>query len=86
LTDRVRAVAEEKGEYVTARELPKAEVARLIKELEKSMKEAATNLEFEKARSSNCAHSSKRATRACRSGNGYGRPDSCRLSAISFQR
>jgi excinuclease ABC subunit B len=49
LTDRVRAVAEEKGEYATARELPKAEVARLIRELEKSMKEAATNLEFEKA-------------------------------------
>ncbi len=49
LTDRVRAVAEEKAEYKATRELPKAEVARLIKELEKSMKEAAANLEFEKA-------------------------------------
>jgi excinuclease ABC subunit B len=48
LTDRVRSVAEEKVEYrVDA--LPKAEVGYLIDELEKQMKEAAANLEFEKA-------------------------------------
>ncbi|MFN2241308.1 MAG: excinuclease ABC subunit UvrB [Anaerolineae bacterium] len=48
LTQRVRAVAEEKAEYrITG--LPKAEVGFLIDELEKQMKEAAANLEFEKA-------------------------------------
>jgi excinuclease ABC subunit B len=51
LTARLRAVAEKKGEYDVASpaQLPKDELARLIKELEKQMKEAAHNLEFEKA-------------------------------------
>ncbi len=51
LTSRLRAVAEEKGEYKvnSAAQLPKDELARLIKELEKQMKEAAVQLEFEKA-------------------------------------
>jgi excinuclease ABC subunit B len=51
LTDRVRAaVAEEKAEYqTTPAALPKNELARLIKEIEKQMKEYAQNLEFEKA-------------------------------------
>jgi excinuclease ABC subunit B len=48
LTDRVRAVAEQKVEYRAA-ELPKAEVGFLIDELEKQMQEAAASLEFEKA-------------------------------------
>ena len=49
LTDRVRmATAERPGYRITA-ELPKAEVTYLISELEKQMKEAAANLEFEKA-------------------------------------
>jgi excinuclease ABC subunit B len=48
LTERVRLVAEEKAEY-RIDGLPKAEVGYLIEELEKQMKEAATNLEFEKA-------------------------------------
>jgi excinuclease ABC subunit B len=48
LTDRVRAVAEQKVEYRVA-ELPKAEVGFLIEELEAQMHEAAANLEFEKA-------------------------------------
>jgi excinuclease ABC subunit B len=48
LTDRVRAVAEERVEYQVA-ELPKAEVTYLIGELETQMKQAASNLEFEKA-------------------------------------
>ena len=51
LTSRLRAVAEEKGEYKvsSAAQLPKDELARLIKDLEKQMKEAALQLEFEKA-------------------------------------
>ncbi|HSR31721.1 MAG TPA: excinuclease ABC subunit UvrB [Anaerolineae bacterium] len=48
LTDRVRAVAEERVQYRVG-ELPKAEVGYLIEELEKQMKAAAANLEFEKA-------------------------------------
>ncbi len=53
LTDQlsVRAVAETRGEYRvkdTAR-LPVSDIQRVIQELEKQMKEAAKNLEFEKA-------------------------------------
>ncbi|RME48916.1 MAG: excinuclease ABC subunit UvrB [Chloroflexi bacterium] len=49
LTDRVRRVAEERAEYRVAMELPKDELARLIKDIEKQMKAAAAELEFEKA-------------------------------------
>ncbi len=49
LTDRVRQVAEERAPYRATAELPKAEVTYLISELEAQMKEAAANLEFEKA-------------------------------------
>jgi excinuclease ABC subunit B len=49
LTDRVRKVAEERTPYLISRELPKDELAHLIKELEKQMKAAAAELEFEKA-------------------------------------
>ncbi|MGQ9600501.1 MAG: excinuclease ABC subunit UvrB [Anaerolineae bacterium] len=49
LTDRVRAVAEEKAEYRVSRHLPKDELTRVIKELEKQMHAAAEALEFEKA-------------------------------------
>jgi excinuclease ABC subunit B len=53
LTDQlsVRAVAEPKGEYRVkgAAGLPKSDLQRVISELEKQMKEAAKNLEFEKA-------------------------------------
>jgi len=49
LTDRLKVAAEERAEYVTERRIPKDEMARLIKELEKQMKEAAAQLEFEKA-------------------------------------
>ncbi len=49
LTARVRAVAEERAEYRVAAEIPKHELARLIKELEKQMKATAQALEFEKA-------------------------------------
>jgi excinuclease ABC subunit B len=43
------ALAEEQAAYTTAQEMPKAELNRLIKELEKQMKAAAQSLEFEKA-------------------------------------
>ncbi len=49
LTDRVRAVAEQRVEYRVGRAIPKDEALRLIKELEKQMKMAAASLEFEKA-------------------------------------
>jgi len=48
LTDRVRTMAEEKPEYRVG-EIPRGEAIRLIKELEKQMKAAAAELEFEKA-------------------------------------
>jgi len=48
ITERIKAVAEEKTKY---RVIPESreEITRLIKELEKQMKAAAKNLEFEKA-------------------------------------
>lgn len=58
LTDRVKVIAESKPEYKTdgaaasaldPAHLPKDELARLIKQIEKEMKEAAKALEFEKA-------------------------------------
>jgi excinuclease ABC subunit B len=51
ITDHVRAVAEEGGEYDAKprRELAPDEALRLVKDLETQMKAAAKNLEFEKA-------------------------------------
>ena len=49
ITDRVRAVAEEKATYSVDPGIPKSELVRLIKDLESQMKAAAKNLEFEKA-------------------------------------
>ncbi|MFQ5595702.1 MAG: helicase-related protein, partial [Anaerolineae bacterium] len=49
LTDRVRRVAEERAEYRVAAELPKDELSRLVRDIEKQMKAAAAELEFEKA-------------------------------------
>ena len=49
LTERVKAVAEQRVEYRVDKEMPKDEAFRLIKELERQMKMAAANLEFEKA-------------------------------------
>ena len=43
------ALAESKSGYVTAADLPKAELAKIISELEKQMKQAAQQLEFERA-------------------------------------
>lgn len=51
LTDQVsiHAVSEPQGAYHVRQDTPKAELSRIIAELEKQMKEAARNLEFEKA-------------------------------------
>ena len=49
LTDRVRVVAEEKAEYSVGKEIPRDELLRLVDELEKQMRVAAAELEFEKA-------------------------------------
>ena len=57
LTDRVKVLAESKPEYEAEDEpavldpidLPKDELARLIKQIENEMKDAAKALEFEKA-------------------------------------
>ncbi len=50
LTERVHAVAESKATFVTTpAALPKDELARLVQELEAQMREAAQNLEFERA-------------------------------------
>ncbi|MCC7358452.1 MAG: excinuclease ABC subunit UvrB [Anaerolineales bacterium] len=51
LTARLHAVAEDRAAYQTGTpaQLPKDELSRLVKDLEKQMKEAAQALEFEKA-------------------------------------
>ena len=49
LSDSVRAVAEERVQYEVGDDVPKDELARLVKDLEGQMKQAAKNLEFERA-------------------------------------
>jgi len=49
LTERVRVTAEEHAEYKVTKDIPKDELLRLATELEKQMKAAAAQLEFEKA-------------------------------------
>ncbi len=49
LTDRVKVLAEKPTEYAVGKDIPKPELHRLIGELEKQMKLAAAQLEFEKA-------------------------------------
>ncbi|MDP2935466.1 MAG: excinuclease ABC subunit UvrB [Dehalococcoidia bacterium] len=49
ITERLRAVAESRVEYRVGEGLPRAEISRLISDLESQMKTAARNLEFEKA-------------------------------------
>jgi excinuclease ABC subunit B len=49
LTQRLRGVAEPEAPYAVATEIPKDEAMRIIRELEKQMKTASQNLEFEKA-------------------------------------
>ncbi len=49
ITDRVKAIAEERATYTINKEAPRGELMRLVSDLERRMKEAAQNLEFEKA-------------------------------------
>jgi excinuclease ABC subunit B len=49
LSDSVRAVAKERVQYEVGDDVPKDELARLVKDLEGQMKQAAKNLEFERA-------------------------------------
>ena len=49
ITERVRAVAETRAEYHAGESIPKDELLRLVKDIEAQMKQAAKNLEFEKA-------------------------------------
>ncbi len=49
LTERVRMAAEAREEYRVGAPLPKDEIARIVEELERQMKQAAEALEFEKA-------------------------------------
>ncbi len=49
ITDQLKAVAETRAEYTVPTDIPKDEIARLIKNLESQMKTAAKNLEFETA-------------------------------------
>ena len=49
ITQRIRRVAEEQTTYEVRKDLPRDELARMVRELERKMKEAAKNLEFEKA-------------------------------------
>ena len=49
ITDRVKAIAETKAVYTTYRDMPKDDLLRAVKDLESQMKQAAKNLEFEKA-------------------------------------
>ena len=49
LSDQVRAVAEERADYAVAADIPKDELARMVKDLEGQMRDAAKNLEFERA-------------------------------------
>ncbi|MDA1095953.1 MAG: excinuclease ABC subunit UvrB [Chloroflexi bacterium] len=50
ITERIRQVAESRAPYqVTAGEVPKEELARIVRDIEKQMKLASKNLEFEKA-------------------------------------
>ena len=50
ITERVKSVSEPKaGHTITTRDLPREDIARLIKDLESQMKSASRSLEFEKA-------------------------------------
>ncbi len=49
ITDGLRQVAEEPAPYTTPADLPRDEIARMVKELESQMKQAAKNLEYERA-------------------------------------
>jgi excinuclease ABC subunit B len=49
INDHLRRVAEEEAPYTASSELPREEITRLVKELERQMKQAAKELDFERA-------------------------------------
>ncbi len=49
INDELRQVAEEPAAYSTAADLPRDEIARMVKELERQMKTAARDLKYERA-------------------------------------
>ena len=49
LGERLKAVAETRAGYEAGQPIPKEDVARLVKDLERQMKEAARSMEFERA-------------------------------------
>ena len=49
ISQQEHALADERAEYTIGKKMPKDELARLIRELEKEMKQSAKDLEFEKA-------------------------------------
>ncbi len=49
ISQQAHALAEERATYNVGQKMPKDELARLVRELEKEMKQAAKDLEFEKA-------------------------------------
>jgi excinuclease ABC subunit B len=49
INDSLRAVAEEEAPYTASSELPREEITRLVMELERQMKRAAKELDFERA-------------------------------------
>ena len=50
ITERVRQVAETRAPYqLNTGDLPKDDIARIVRDLEKQMKQASKSLEFEKA-------------------------------------
>ena len=49
ITERVKEITETTTPYITSGDLPKEDILRLIKDLERQMKTASKNLEFEKA-------------------------------------
>ncbi|PZC48752.1 MAG: excinuclease ABC subunit B [Chloroflexi bacterium] len=49
ITERIRAVAEDKAPYSVNKELPRDELTRVVKDLEGQMRQAGKSLEFERA-------------------------------------
>jgi excinuclease ABC subunit B len=49
INDHLRQVAEDEAPYTASSELPREEITRLVKELERQMKQAAKELDFERA-------------------------------------
>ncbi len=81
ITDSIREVAEEEAPYTATSELPRDELTRLVKELERQMKQAAKELDFERA-----ALLRDQVTELRRELIGGDSPDSLRSLAADTQR